>query len=102
MQSENYGKVLLTSEEIRWVQTEPFCFDFIKESKGSTALECEAVLQKLSAEDNPDFKDLMESVKNMVKAHLEEAKETLRIVYDKEYDDNVSKIIADLEMDPRV
>ena len=33
MQSENYGKVLHTSEEIRWVQTEPFCFDFIKESK---------------------------------------------------------------------
>ena len=30
MQSENYGKVLHTSEEIRWVQTEPFCFDFIK------------------------------------------------------------------------
>lgn len=102
MQSENYGKVLLTSEEIRWVQTEPFCFDFIKESKGSTALECEAVLQKLSAEDNPDFKDLMESVKNMVKAHLEEAKETLRIVYDKEYDDNVSKIIADLEMSSKI
>lgn len=38
MQSENYGKVLHTSEEIRWVQTEPFCFDFIKESKGSTTL----------------------------------------------------------------
>mgnify|MGYP006986492544 FL=1 len=29
------------------------------------------MLQKLSAEDNPDFKDLMESVKNMVKAHKE-------------------------------
>ncbi len=36
-----------------------------------TALECEAMLQKLSAEDNPDFKDLMESVKDMVKAHKE-------------------------------
>lgn len=38
----------------------------------------------------------------VVDAQLEEAKETLRIVYDKEYDDNVSKIIADLEMSSKV
>lgn len=38
----------------------------------------------------------------VVDAQLEEAKETLRIVYDKEYDDNVSKIIADLEMSSKI
>lgn len=38
----------------------------------------------------------------VVDAQLKEAKETLRIVYDKEYDDNVSKIIADLEMSSKI
>lgn len=38
----------------------------------------------------------------VVDTQLEEDKETLRIVYDKEYGDNVSKIIADLEMSSKI
>ena len=34
MKTSNYGKLLNTNEEVRWVQDELFCFDFIKESNG--------------------------------------------------------------------
>ena len=34
MKTSNYGKLLNTTEEVRWVQAEPFGFDFIKESNG--------------------------------------------------------------------
>lgn len=38
MMNQKYGKLLNTTEDIRWVQTEPFCFDFIKESDGITEI----------------------------------------------------------------
>ena len=38
MMNQKYGKLLNTTEDIRWVQTEPFRFDFIKESDGITEI----------------------------------------------------------------
>lgn len=51
-------------EEVNWITP-----DRIK--KICTCLECEAALQKITAEDNPSFKKLVDDVRLIVEAHAE-------------------------------